>query len=255
MIAASSAMTLVRDHEATVRAALSSRSAEAGKPEVKALEWARNGNRHDAGSIVGRYTIEGRNPGYGLLVPAPVAVRLFIDLEAAKAAAQSDYESRFLSALAAPVADSVPVSSPTYAEITEPYRAALRMIREAIETIFGPTANLESEEAELLRGPEPHHTAEAVISALQNIAAKIEPVSVPDGVELAARFVEKRLNDYVQEHGAYDNSTGATEFPGNGDEYVYELEEIIEGIRALATASHSSKTEEVGPVVTDEMVN
>jgi len=25
-----------------------------------------------------------------------------------------------------------------------------------------------------------------------------------------------------------------TEFPGNGDEYVYELEEIIDGIRKLA---------------------
>ncbi|AAL49619.1 unknown [Sinorhizobium phage PBC5] len=65
---------------------------------------------------------------------------------------------------------------------------------------------------------------------------EVEPVSVPEGVELAARFVEKRLNDYVQEHGSYDHSTGVTEFPGNGDEYVYELEEIVEGIRALAAA-------------------
>lgn len=55
------------------------------------------------------------------------------------------------------------------------------------------------------------------------------------GIELAARFVEKRLNDYVQEHGSTDSDTGTVEFPGNGDEYVGELEEIIEGIRALAT--------------------
>ncbi len=61
-----------------------------------------------------------------------------------------------------------------YAQITEPYWASLRMIREAIETIFGPAANLESEEAELSRGPEPHHTAEAIIAALQNVAAEIE---------------------------------------------------------------------------------
>ncbi len=61
-----------------------------------------------------------------------------------------------------------------------------------------------------------------------------EPAVVPaSGIELAARFVEKRRDDYVNEHGSYDGSTGVTEFPGNGDEYVGELEEIIEGIRAL----------------------
>lgn len=55
------------------------------------------------------------------------------------------------------------------------------------------------------------------------------------GIEIAARFVEKRRDKYVREHGIYDPSTGATEFPGNGDEYVCELEEIIEGIRAIYT--------------------
>lgn len=54
------------------------------------------------------------------------------------------------------------------------------------------------------------------------------------GIEVAARFIEKRRDDYVQEHGSYDPSTGMTEFPGNGEEYVYELEEIIDGIRKLA---------------------
>lgn len=56
-----------------------------------------------------------------------------------------------------------------------------------------------------------------------------------DGVELAARFVEKRLHDYVSEHGITDPDTGTVEYPGNGEEYVYELEEIAEGIRALVT--------------------
>lgn len=59
-----------------------------------------------------------------------------------------------------------------HGQITEPYCAALRMIREAIEELFGPAANLESEEAVLLRGPEPHHDAEAIIAALQNIRGK-----------------------------------------------------------------------------------
>ncbi|MER9524037.1 hypothetical protein NKI96_10675 [Mesorhizobium sp. M0292] len=59
---------------------------------------------------------------------------------------------------------------PTYADTVAPYAAALRMIREAVEELFGPAANLESEEAVLLRGPEPHHDAEAIIAALQNVA-------------------------------------------------------------------------------------
>lgn len=63
--------------------------------------------------------------------------------------------------------------------------------------------------------------------------------NIASGIELAARFVDRRRDDYVREHGSYDGSTGMTEFPGNGDEYVYELEEIAEGIRALATPTSS----------------
>ncbi|HAU75600.1 MAG TPA: hypothetical protein DCW88_08710, partial [Agrobacterium sp.] len=67
-------------------------------------------------------------------------------------------------------------------------------------------------------------------------------------IELAARFVEKRRDDYVREHGSYDPSTGFTEFPGSGEEYVGELEEIIDGIRKLdpATAQVQDTPEKVG---------
>lgn len=61
------------------------------------------------------------------------------------------------------------------------------------------------------------------------------PETHVSGIELAARFVEKRLKDYVDEFGSTDPETGTVEFPGNGDEYVGELEEIIGGIRALTT--------------------
>lgn len=60
-----------------------------------------------------------------------------------------------------------------YAETVAPYAAALRMVRDAIEELFGPTASLESEEAVLLRGPEPHHDAEALITALQRIRSAL----------------------------------------------------------------------------------
>lgn len=71
---------------------------------------------------------------------------------------------------------------------------------------------------------------EAVVAAL----TIPPPQTHMAGIELAARFVEKRLKDYVDEFGSTDPETGTVEFPGNGDEYVGELEEIIEGIRALA---------------------
>jgi len=47
------------------------------------------------------------------------------------------------------------------------------MIRDAIGELYGPAASLESEEAVLLRGPEPTHEAEAIIAALRRVAGKI----------------------------------------------------------------------------------
>lgn len=56
------------------------------------------------------------------------------------------------------------------------------------------------------------------------------------GIERAAQWVQKRLDDYDAEHGSTDPATGTREYPGRGagDEYVGELSEIVEGIRALA---------------------
>lgn len=50
--------------------------------------------------------------------------------------------------------------------------AALQMISEAIEVLFGTTASLESEEGTLHRGPEYHHRAEGIIEALQRVAER-----------------------------------------------------------------------------------
>ena len=63
-----------------------------------------------------------------------------------------------------------------------------------------------------------------------------EAQAVAEGLAKAIAFVRKRRDDYVTEHGSYDRETGTTEFPGNGDEYVGELEEIIEGLKALAAS-------------------
>lgn len=53
-------------------------------------------------------------------------------------------------------------------------RAALRMVSEAVYELFGPIASLESETGTLWRGPEPHLRAEAIIEALQRVAAHMD---------------------------------------------------------------------------------
>jgi len=64
---------------------------------------------------------------------------------------------------------------------------------------------------------------------------------VDKAFESAARWVESRRDDYVNDYGSLDPETGTVEFPGNGEEYVGELGEIAEGLRAL------NKTEEAKP--------
>ncbi|PBB41762.1 hypothetical protein CK222_21645 [Mesorhizobium sp. WSM3866] len=89
--------------------------------------------------------------------------------------------------------------SPTYADAVAPYAAAIRMIREAVEEIFGPAANLESEEAVLLRGPEPHHDAEAIIAALQRVAERrVAPEVLAMVVAAAGGKVEVDRHQNIQ---------------------------------------------------------
>lgn len=63
-----------------------------------------------------------------------------------------------------------------------------------------------------------------------------------NGIEAAAKWIEQRRDSYVEEHGNYDYSTGQMEFPGNGVEYVGELDEIVEGLRALLPGQPAVKS-------------
>ncbi|WPB58601.1 hypothetical protein [Xylophilus sp. GOD-11R] len=60
------------------------------------------------------------------------------------------------------------------------------------------------------------------------------------GVEAAAKWVDKRRNDYMDEHGSYDLETGGTGLSCAGQEYVGELEEIAEGLRSLLPCDRPS---------------
>lgn len=54
------------------------------------------------------------------------------------------------------------------------------------------------------------------------------------GIEAAAELIDRKVQDYISEHGSFDPETGATEFSSAGEEYVSTLEELAEEIRALA---------------------
>lgn len=56
------------------------------------------------------------------------------------------------------------------------------------------------------------------------------------GVEAAAALIDARRETYDEEHGSTDSETGAREYPRGGDEYVGELIDLAESVRALAAA-------------------
>lgn len=71
-----------------------------------------------------------------------------------------------------------------------------------------------------------------------DMAPAAQPASgaVPEpenGLEIAAKFLEKRAQHYDEEHGSTDPETGTREYPGNGAEYYYELMEMADELRAL----------------------
>lgn len=92
-----------------------------------------------------------------------------------------------------------PLAQSAYGAAVEPYASALHMIREAVGEIFGPVASMESEDATLLRGPEPHHDAEGIIEALQRVKTHIK------GLE-AVRAELERMGDKVAELQMYNSA-------------------------------------------------
>lgn len=60
------------------------------------------------------------------------------------------------------------------------------------------------------------------------------PVPEPEnGLEIAAKFLEKRAQHYDEEHGHTDHETGTREYPGDGAEYYCELMDMADELRAL----------------------
>ncbi|MDD8022429.1 MAG: hypothetical protein PHX82_04910 [Paracoccaceae bacterium] len=83
------------------------------------------------------------------------------------------------------------------------------------------------------------------VSRMEDMLSRAEKDEVrAEALREAVAYVSRRRETYHQEHGSYDYTTGVTEYPGTGDEYVAELEEIEEGITDLI--NQRSKAQEGG---------
>ncbi len=57
------------------------------------------------------------------------------------------------------------------------------------------------------------------------------------GIDDAAKWLDKRADDYDSEHGITDPDTGTREYPGDGLDYINELRENADSIRELKRAA------------------
>lgn len=70
--------------------------------------------------------------------------------------------------------------------------------------------------------------------ALRLAASQQSPASGAEQMrDACANWIKKRWEDYCAEHGSFDPETGVTEYPGNGDEWIEEMQEIEEALRAM----------------------
>lgn len=55
-------------------------------------------------------------------------------------------------------------------------------------------------------------------------------------LDMAAKAIDRRCDDYTHACGTHDYTTGVTEYPGNGSEFVEEWDECAAAIRAINPA-------------------
>lgn len=103
---------------------------------------------------------------------------------------------------------------------------AVAKARAAVERLANTPMNLSLEDwcvlsADILKGLDAARPAPLDAERVREAA-----------IREAAKIVAKRRDEYVREHGMTDPETGTVEFPGNGEEWVGEWEEIEEAILA-----------------------
>jgi hypothetical protein len=208
-------------------------AALAGAVRVKSLVWENFGSyEYAAGSGLGY-----RVYAYGAVRASPIVWVLEYgkdfkiteceSQDAAKAAAQANYERRILSAIE-------PQPAPI-AVLPAGWRLVPARIPPEMIGAFWRVKNGHHFHDE----PRPTDMSDSAACAAMIAAAPPAPMMTEvqakaAGMRLAAAIVTKRREDYQEEFGHVEWDTGQTVYPGNGDETVGEWEEIEEAINAEA---------------------
>ncbi|WP_210387213.1 hypothetical protein, partial [Brucella intermedia] len=148
---------------------------------VKKLEWELVSGDHYAEGAGTHYNIYETKPGlWNSVMVKPVSVRLATnaDLEAAKAAAQADFEARILSA----IETGITVSQPSCAKI--------KAARKAVEELANTPMNLPLEDWSRI--------SSAILSALEPSAARELALEegYRQGIEAAAQIIETKQEGF-----------------------------------------------------------
>lgn len=165
---------------------------------------------------------------------APVAAVAYVDPAEIAALFGTPARKVYLSKYGSQAYSMALFAAPTenHGSITEPYRAAIRMIREAVGELFGPAANLESEEGVLLRGPEPRHDAEAIIAALQRLASPVQPAGTDAIREALAEFLCSEFDEDSAPCHGYSWPTHKDDDGYRGDNAYVKLQPVDVQARA-----------------------
>ena len=222
--------------------------------EVKPLEWVERGTDFWRVQGIDRvYEVIAMHDGRFFLTNGP---RLcdFPTLESAQAAAQADHSARILSAVnLRPVAEVQAESVAGAMAERDALRVELNALRVEAEKAFGADEEIaEAWDAIGTRGnprvlslPEQISSIIRELDAALDAEAAITPADAQAALDRrdaatreaalreAAKFIAKRRDGYIKDHGSYDYSTGVTEFPGNGEEAVQEWDELEDAILAM----------------------
>lgn len=80
----------------------------------------------------------------------------------------------------------------------------------------------------------------ALVHGMAEAALAVAPVQQQEpgaGLEAAAALIDKKVADYDRDHGNTDPDTGTREYPGDGAEWIGQMEELAEEIRFLKSAA------------------
>jgi uncharacterized FlaG/YvyC family protein len=127
------------------------------------------------------------------------------------------------------------------AEVVEQQKALIASLRNDMQEAIAIDCDDDAKDAcaEVERTGTPGSVIREMNDELVDLRARLAERDA-QAIERAAKWVDRRLDEYVRDHGMQDPDTGTMEFPGDGAEYVEELDFIASSIRSLSTSAEPS---------------